>query len=107
MYDVATNGNTIECVEFRNGGLNVLSKSAGVNLRIWDLSGFESDPTSKPPFEDISNTQDVRTIIEGYGFGGTYDFAVINTDAPKAANRDAFEIPERSTEDDFGQRRKR
>lgn len=107
IYDVATNGNTIECVEFRLGGQQLVSKSNGANLRVWDLSNYEKDPLGKPPYEDIQNSQDVRVIEDGFAFGGTYEFAVVNLNAPKAANRDALEMPELSAEDDHGQRRKR
>jgi hypothetical protein len=90
---------------FRNGGNEVLSKSAGVNLRIWNLN--DVDAKGKLSFEDISNTQDIRTPFEGYAFGGTYDLSVVRLDAPKLTNRDAFELPILSSEDDQGQRRKR
>lgn len=107
MYDVATNGNTIECVGFRCGGLEVLSKSSGANLRVWDLRQYDVDVTARPTYEDIANSQDVKIVVDEYAFGGCYDFAVISLNAPKAANRDAFEMPERSIEDDNGQRKKR
>lgn len=107
IYDVATNGNTIESISFRNGGMEVLTKSAGCNLRVWDLSQFEADPTAKPAYEDVANSQDVKLFLDGYAFGGTYDFAIVKIGAPKSANRDSFEMPERSIEDAQGQRRKR
>lgn len=107
IYDVASNGNTIELMEFRKGGMELMSKSAGVNLRVWDLSQYDVDPTAKPLFEDIPNSQDMRSMLDGFAFGGTYDFAVVRLDAPKAANRSAFVVPERNIEDDNGQRRKR
>jgi hypothetical protein len=34
IYDIVTNGITIECAEFLNGGLEVMSKSAGANIRV-------------------------------------------------------------------------
>ena len=107
MYDVATNGNTIECIEFRNGGHEVLSKSVGANLRVWNLATYESDPSVRPSYEDIPNSTDVKSLLGGFAFGGMYNFAVVKIGAPKEANRDAFEMPERSTQDDNGQRRKR
>jgi len=107
LYDVASNGNTIEVLGFRQGGNEVLSKSAGVNLRIWDLNRCVEDPSAKLAFDDVHNSQDVRTLLNDFAFGGLYDFAVIRLGAPKAANRDSFELPERSLEDDNGQRRKR
>ena len=107
MFDVATNGNTIETIEFRNGGQEMLSKSAGALLRVWDLKLYESDPSSKPNYEDIPNSTDVKCLLGDFAFGGVYNFAVVKIGAPKEANRDAFEMPERSVEDDQGQRRKR
>ena len=107
MFDVATNGNTIETIEFRNGGQEMLSKSAGALLRVWDLKGYESDHASKPNYEDIPNSTDVKCLLGDFAFGGVYNFAVVKIGAPKEANRDAFEMPERSVEDDMGQRRKR
>lgn len=96
IYDVASNGNTIESVVFRNGGQELLSKSAGVCLRVWDLRIFETDPTSRPTFVDIQNSADVRSLHDGFAFGGTYEFAVVRLAAPKAANRDVLEVPERA-----------
>ena len=107
IYDVASNGNTIETIAFRNGGMEALSKSVGFNLRVWDLSQFERDPTAKPTFEDVANSQDAKSFLDGYAFGGSGNFAIVKIAAPKAANRDSFEIPERSIEDGNGQRRKR
>jgi hypothetical protein len=107
MYDVATNGNTIESISFRCGGQEVLTKSAGCNLRVWDIRNYDKDPTTKPTYEDIANSQDVKVLLDGYAFGGTGDFAIVKISAPKGANRDSFEIPERSIEDVNGQRKKR
>eukprot|EP01038_Epipyxis_sp_PR26KG_P008421 gene8421-11389_t len=42
IYDVATNGNTITNIGFRNGGFELLSKSSNANLRVWDLSKAET-----------------------------------------------------------------
>lgn len=96
IYDVASNGNTIESVVFRNGGHELLSKSAGVPLRVWDLRGFDTDPSARPLYEDIHNSADVRSMHDGFAFGGTYEFAVVRLGAPKAANRDVLEVPERA-----------
>jgi len=96
IYDVASNGNTIESVIFRNGGQELLSKSAGVCLRVWDLRSHETDPQARPTFEDIQNSADVRSLHDGFAFGGTYEFAVVRIAAPKAANRDILEVPERA-----------
>lgn len=96
IYDVASNGNTIESVVFRNGGHELLSKSAGVCLRVWDLRSHETDPLARPTFEDIQNSTDVRSLHDGFAFGGTYEFAVVRIAAPKAANRDVLEVPGRA-----------
>jgi hypothetical protein len=45
---------TIELVGFRNGGLQGVSKSEGMLIRLWDLSG----PGVKPPYKDVPNTRD-------------------------------------------------
>ena len=134
VYDVATNGNTIETMGFRDGGLQALSKSAGMCVRVWDLAAStptgtsssssaavaeneetssgeatpaaavalatttaesadseessESGPvSSRLPYEDIPNSQDVRAFADHLCFGGTYEFAVVNLDAPRWANR--------------------
>jgi hypothetical protein len=107
MFDVATNGNTIECIEFRNGGHEVMTKSVGANLRVWNLHQYEVDQSARPTYEDIPNSADVKSLLGDFAFGGMYNFAVVKIGAPKEANRDAFEMPERSTQDDNGQRRKR
>jgi WD40 repeat protein len=109
ICDVPSNGMTIENIVFRADGRQVISKSSDANLRVWDLSSYdESDGnTFKPPYEDISNSQDMKAVLDSYAFGGTYNFAVVKLAAPKAANRDSFEMPERSIEDSQGNRRKR
>lgn len=104
IYDVASNGNTIMTVGFRSGGMELLSKSAGVNVRVWDISKYGRNSGStdsiaqlcKPSYEDVSNSQDVKCLQQGgFAFGGTYEFAVVKIDAPREANRDVFEMPER------------
>lgn len=110
MYDVATNGNTIESISFKMGGEYLSSKSAGVNLRVWDLTGYDETSeaaNNKPAYEDIANTQDSRALLDDYALGGTYEFAVVNLKAPKAANKDALEVPQRSADDADGNRRRR
>jgi WD40 repeat protein len=107
MYDVASNGNTIESVGFRCGGHEALSKSKDANLRVWDLRQYDVDPLAKPTFEDVPNSSDVRCLLDDFAIGGLYNFAIVKLGAPKEANRDAFDLPERSVEDDNGQRRKR
>lgn len=139
VYDVASNGNTIESVAFRDGGRQAMSKSAGMCVRMWNMStdcpengaetprgtssecdspkkaqdadeaaeGTGSEPSAKLPYEDIANSHDVRTFADCFGFGGTYEFALVRLDAPKWANRELFELPARGMDDDNGQRRKR
>lgn len=107
LYDVASNGNTLEAVGFRRGGQEVLSKSSGMSVRVWNMNRPEDGPTAKLTYEDIPNTQDAKVLLDEFAFGGTYNFAVVKIGAPKLTNRDAFEVPERSVEDDNGQRRKR
>ena len=109
MYDVATNGNTIESIAFKMGGEYLSSKSAGVNLRVWDLTGYDQsgEANNKPAYEDIANTQDSRALLDDFALGGTYEFAVVNLKAPKAANKDALEVPQRSADDEDGNRRRR
>lgn len=127
VYDVASNGNTIESVGFRDGGRQAISKSAGMCVRMWNMSadcadsvsdgvgssvsecdsprklqsaedscgdqtsaaavGTGSEPSAKLPYEDIANSHDVRTFADCFGFGGTYEFALVRLDAPKWANR--------------------
>lgn len=139
VCDVASNGNTITHIEFRQAGNELMSKSAGMSIRVWDLRGNETlngnsaalpaageseggegstTPaastvapsttassstwlTIKPTYADISNSQDVKCLLPvGTGaYGGTYQFAVLNTAAPKEANRDVLELPERFSGD--------
>lgn len=107
MYDVASNGNTITHISFRKGGMEMLSKSNGMNLRVWNLSNYKpanedgSGGAQKPSYEDVPNSADVRCLLSsGFAYGGTYEFAVLRVDAPKEANRDALELPERTGGDD-------
>ena len=82
----------------------------GSNLRVWNLRSFDpsdADKSSRPPYEDIANTQDTKNIVPSYAFGGTYEFAIVRIDAPKEANRDAFYMPEKVCEEDNGLRRRR
>jgi hypothetical protein len=117
VYDVASNGNTIESVGFRDGGRQAMSKSAGMCVRVWNMAidGADSPPSSpspapapgsddgdeeagagagaqdqvsaKLPYEDITNSHDVRAFADCFGFGGTYEFALVKLDAPRWANR--------------------
>lgn len=160
VYDVASNGNTITNIEFRNFGRELLSKSAGMNIRLWTLnvatdedinidtatasssivntntniatldaspeavvsmvptvteedmqqpiaaSGDDGSPCAltplpmpnKPTYVDVANSQDTKCLLRYslLAFGGTYDFTVVDTTAPKEANRDVLELPERA-----------
>lgn len=107
IYDVVTNGSTINFVGFRCGGQELMSKSAGVNLRVWDLKKYDENPEAKPDFHDVTNSQDVRSLSDTYAFGGTYEFAIVHMDAPKAANRDALEMPVRADTSNDGSRKRR
>lgn len=107
IYDVVTNGSTINFVGFRCGGTELMSKSAGVNLRVWDLKKYDENPEAKPDFHDVTNSQDVRSLSDTYAFGGTYEFAIVHMDAPKAANRDALEMPVRADTSNDGSRKRR
>ena len=99
IYDVASNGMTITHLGFRNDGRELLTKSAGVNIRVWDISKYAEEPSSKPSYEDIANTHDVKCLLENttFTYGGTYEFAMVKVDknTPKEANRNAFELPDK------------
>lgn len=113
IYDVACNGMTITHLGFRNEGKELLTKSANVNIRVWDLSKYSEDPVSKPMYEDISNSHDVKCLMENsaYTYGGLYEFAVVKVDknTPKEANRNVFELPVSTSgmDEDAGLRRRR
>ena len=114
LYDVASNGNTIETMAFRRGGEEVLSKSSHMGVRVWRLNegeSFEIDTKlgtqNKLNFEDIPNTQDARLMLEDHILGGTYNFVAAKMCSSKLVSRDSYEVPERTVEDDQGQRRKR
>ncbi len=100
IYDVASNGNTITSVGFRRGGMELLSKSAGVNMRVWNIDQSHDmllGGGAKPNYDDVANSQDVKCMMpSGFAFGGTYEFTEVMMDAAKEVNRDAFEIPERN-----------
>ena len=128
VCDVASNGNTITHIEFRSGGHELLSKSAGMCVRMWNLESGEAVPavssttneqepgnnesaiivestvavpTLKATYTDVANSQDVKCLLPmgTVAYGGTYQFAVVNTAAPKEANRDVLELPERYSGD--------
>jgi hypothetical protein len=122
LYVVTSNGNTLETLAFRNNGQEVMSKSAGMSVRVWQVgkdakesrssSDEEADrdrerASGKLSYEDVSNTQDVRVLLNDLAFGGTYKFTVTNLKDLKQAKHDYYEVPELSAEDDQGQRRKR
>lgn len=113
IYDVASNGMTITHLGFRNDGKELLTKSHGMNIRVWDLSKYEEEPGAKPAYEDIANSFDVKCLLENttFTYGGIYEFAVVNVDKniPKEANRNVLELPGmNSTEtDDPNLRRRR
>ena len=102
LYDVATNGVTIESLGFREklyqdehgevtSRLEMMSKSSGMGIRTWTLGDLQRQdgPLHKIPYEDTPNSADCKAFCEGgtLSFGGTYEFSVIRLDAPKWANR--------------------
>lgn len=127
LFDVATNGVTIEALGFRfwnvpppsldskvllDGDaveseeintvvsaepmLQMLSKSRGMCVRVWNLVDLERDMSEenecdlgKLPYEDIPSSQDTRIFSDDgvLAFGGLYNFSVLRLDAPKWANR--------------------
>lgn len=97
IYDVASNGNTLESLRFRRGGMEVVSKSVGANLRLWDMSAYERDPQAKMTFEDIPNTQDVRCLVDDYAFAGTYEFTSLTLCSP--STRETIELPDKISDD--------
>jgi hypothetical protein len=149
VCDIATNGNTVTHIEFRAGGAELLSKSAGMCIRVWELNATEvqqkqhaqlcltdegtttkdgsvdaagteaeaagasqsvapvtgpSGFTLRPTYVDVANSQDIKCLLPvgSVAYGGTYQFAVLNTGAPKEANRDVLELPERYSGDGVG-----
>lgn len=101
IYDVSTNGNTITHLGFRNAGRELITKSGNFNIRVWDISRYRDDePASKPAYEDIANSNDVKCLLEtsDFAYGGMYEFLMVKVDKniPKEANRNVFELPEKS-----------
>jgi hypothetical protein len=101
ILDVPTNGSSISHLGFRAASYELLTKCTNMNLRVWDLSQYDIDPSLKPSYEDIFNSTDVKCLLEQSVFclGGAYEFAVIKAGkaAPKEANRNAFDLPEKVT----------
>jgi hypothetical protein len=104
LYDVATNGVTIEALGFRerllpslaDGSpsyrLEMVSKSSGMGIRVWDLSHFEEESnlsSNKIPYEDVPMSSDCRAFSESgdMAFGGTYDFSTMRIESPKDSSR--------------------
>jgi WD40 repeat protein len=78
IYDVPSNGHTLECLAFRNNGHEVLSKSSNANIRLWNISSFETDPSLKPSYQDIPDSAYTKSFHGDYAFGGLYDMVSIN-----------------------------
>lgn len=131
LYDVASNGNTIESLCFHGPSigsthydycseakkpLQLLSKSSGANIRIWDLTEYRSDtegaskaiadstesttatapslPLTKCNYEDIPNSADIKYLFnQDYCYGGVYEFALLNTSAPRSACKQTVDLP--------------
>lgn len=107
LYDVTTNGVSIEALAFRERllpydpsaistmpiyKLEMYSKSSGNGIRVWDLSHFDEDSnisSNKIPYEDIPTTADCRAFSENgeMAFGGTYSFATMKLESPKETLR--------------------
>lgn len=103
LYDVTTNGVSIEALGFRERlvqpdpsvissvptfKLEMYSKSSGNGIRVWDLSHFDEESninSNKIPYEDIPTSTDCRAFSENgeMAFGGTYSFATMKLDSPK------------------------
>ena len=79
--------------------LQMLSKSRGMCVRVWNLVALDRDRSEdkedsdsdlvKLPYEDIPNSHDCRAFSDDgeLAFGGLYNFSVLRLDAPKWANR--------------------
>lgn len=125
LYDVITNGVTIEALGFRERvvstspdqttisyRLEMLSKSSGMGIRVWDLSHLDEEKdgkeegegnngtnnngnnivSNKIPYEDIPSSSDCRAFSENgeISFGGTYNFSTMKIKPPKDSNRYIF-----------------
>lgn len=64
VYDVASNGNTIETIGFRDGGRQALSKSAGSIVRVWDLSSSSFETRPAPSSSAGSESSNKETAAE-------------------------------------------
>ncbi|GAB5031416.1 Hypothetical protein NocV09_00502840 [Nannochloropsis oceanica] len=91
IFDLASNGMSIELLAVRAGGLEAVSKSCGQNLRVWDLSSAEEK--EKAPYTDVLNTQDTRAVFGDYAFGGTCQLSLVRLDACKQLNRMELPLP--------------
>ena len=91
IFDLASNGMSIELLAVRAGGLEAVSKSCGQNLRVWDLSSAEEK--EKAPYSDVLNTQDTRAVFGDYAFGGTCQLSLVRLDACKQLNRMELPLP--------------
>lgn len=91
IFDLASNGMSIELLTVRAGGLEAVSKSCGQNLRVWDLSSLEKK--DRAPYTDILNTQDIRAVCGDYAFGGTCQLSLVRLDACCELNRMELPLP--------------
>jgi len=91
IFDLASNGMSIELLAVRAGGLEAVSKSCGQNLRVWDLSSAEEK--EKAPYTDVLNTQDTLAVFGDYAFGGTCQLSLVRLDACKQLNRMELPLP--------------
>jgi WD40 repeat protein len=97
LYDTATNGNTIQLLEFYRtpeGKLVAASKSDLQKLRLWDLSFEEQAHQGKqrpkrPPYQDVDNSQAVLGLAGGFcvcGGDSMYnELSIVSLDQPNNA----------------------
>ena len=127
IFDLASNGNTLECLSFRNEGLEVtryvasilyllqfvasqvISKSSDANVRVWSLENFARDPSAKPTYQDIPDTQFTSALSGDYAYGGRSDLQVLCSDENQArlSKRSTFLIPQAVVEWESGLKKKR
>ncbi len=91
LFDLVSNGMSIELLAIRAGGMEAVSKSCGQNLRVWDLSSAEEK--EKAPYTDVVNTQDTCAVFGGYAFGGTCQLSLVRLDACRQLNRMELPLP--------------
>ena len=132
IFDLASNGNTLECLSFRKDGLEVIqeqyivrfltifvqviSKSSDANVRVWNLESSALDPSTRPSYLDIPDTQFTSAVSGDYAYGGLSDLQVLHHDlslvgseanAARQWGRSSFLIPQAVVEWESGLKKKR